>query len=80
MSIASIGRKLLTACKYAALAIFAALWCWFTAIFGSFIGKGIGGSLFAENTGAAIGALVGLVVFIGLLQLEASEQKTNEDS
>lgn len=45
MSIASIGRKLLTACKYAALAIFAALWCWFTAIFGSFIGKGIGGSL-----------------------------------
>jgi hypothetical protein len=80
MSIASIGQKILIACKYATIAMLLVFWCGFTGVIGSFVGTMMSGSNFAQYTGAAIGALAGLVFAIGMGQLETGEKKSSKES
>jgi hypothetical protein len=81
MSIASIGQKILAACKYATIAIMVAIWCGFSAFLGFAIGLAINDRADSTHyTGAIIGALVGLVSLIGLSQLNTKKKETSGES
>jgi hypothetical protein len=81
MSIASIGQKILIACKYVTIAMLLAMWCGFTGLIGIGVGLIISGGDYSTHYPAAIiGALVGLVFIIGLTQMDTKEKKTGEES
>jgi membrane protein DedA with SNARE-associated domain len=79
MSVASIGEKILIACKYATLAMLLAIWCGVTGWIGALVGM----MMDVHSThymAATIGALAGLVFAIGIGQLEIEKKKASEDS